>query len=164
MATKRRASLSCLPVGDSLLPRLRRVALTSEAAHAWLLESAKQWALVEFLRREERREEMGYSAPHGLENEVACQVGHQVAVRTAWREISGSPAIFGRPVADRYAVKVGLLRPGSEVGYITMLVSATESFAGMMEVGDIVEIHPDFRVRAWPTRYTANEPKERTRG
>lgn len=164
MATKRAASLSSLPVGDSLLPRLRRVAETSADAHAWLLESAKQWALIEFLRREERREEMGYSAPHGLEREVACQVGHQVAVRTAWRAIGGSPGIFGRPVAERHAIKVGLLRPNSTTGYITMLVTATESFAGMMEVADIVEIHPDFRVRAWPTRYTANNPKESTRG
>lgn len=163
MAGKRKTALFALGIGDPLLPRLRQIAATNVDAHAWLMESAKHWALAEFIRREERRDEMGYSGPVGLENEIDCQVGHQVAVRTAWRSIGGSPTIFGRSVTDRHAIKVGLLRRDSSPVYIAMWLVGNEDFAGMMEVQDIVELHPDFRLPRWPTSYTVNEPREPNR-
>lgn len=133
-----------LTVDDPLLPRLRAAAERDRGAFTWLMESAKRWALGEFLDRE-LREEDGEPVAYALRT----LVNHQVAVRVD----ESQP--FSKPPVRRHVIRVGLLcheseEYESEGCYLKLKLDDKDHFAGIVKIADVVELHSAFRLPTWP--------------
>lgn len=132
-----------LDIEDPLLPKLRRTAAKQAVALDWLLESAKHWAVGEFLRREERREN-GETLIYDMDRRLSELARHQVAI---WVNEDQHFYNSGRLVGRIY---VGLLDPLCNAEYFNVSRGFGRTVGGMSRVLDVVELPAPFRVHSFP--------------
>lgn len=126
-----------------MLLRVRDHAARSRSAHEWLLESARQWARREFVRRARERA-LNDRDVLRLDEDVRRLARHQVAVLTRGRIGVGPEQV------EATGILCGFLGEGVNADYVVIYRVSGEKLAGMIGVTDIVELHPNFRLAAWP--------------
>lgn len=125
-----------LTLDDPLLPRVRKVAERSADAHAWLLDSARRWAIGQFATRE-------LPSADNLEERIRALRLKQVAVL-----VRDQPADERERESER--VMVGLLQ--SDTGddeYLKLGMAHGKVFSGMIRILDMFELPRAWQVRIW---------------
>jgi hypothetical protein len=131
---------------DPLLPHVVNQARFSLHCLRWVRESAKRWAVAEFMERELRRED-GEELIYDMDLRLQELARHMVAVRVDdnhWE----SGAMVGS-----HRILVGLLGPMSNEEYIDLTFEPGVVLTGMMPVIDVVEVSECYRVSPWPQAF-----------
>lgn len=133
-----------LDIDDSLLPLVRDKAQEGNVeAHRWLLDSARRWAITEFMRREDARVRRGQPLDIDdgeIDRRMQDLALHQVAVLTYEQAVA-------RPDAER--VYVGFLDEDSNYSYLRLWLPGTP-IAGLFLTRDVFELPSEYRVGRWP--------------
>lgn len=133
--------------GDPLLEAVRKQAQTDPDAHEWLLDSARTWAVGEFIRREERREDAEHKRGFALDSSSYVDERldllrlHQVALHAGFKRAAR---------ATTETVQVGFLLADSTTSYLRLQVAHGAVRAGVYTVLDVFELPPEYRVGRWP--------------
>lgn len=131
-----------LELDDPVLPLVKEHAVRHPPTHRWLLESGRHWARREFVRRAADREHERRQ-PEWVEKDMDRLRRHQVAVLTRGREGVG-------PEQSASGIVCGFLAPHCNADYLVVFQPGTDRIAGVMRTEDIIELHPSFRLSAWP--------------
>lgn len=156
--------------GDPLIDAVRRHSARDVDAHEWLLDSARHWAVGEFLRREDRRD----AALEGkgrvtaldlidiqhVEERIEALKLHQVAVHVEWRRLD--ERVYEKHLRSlrefAETVYVGFLRSDATREYLSLQGARGEPKSGMLTTLDIFELPPEYRVKAWPYSPSSGAP------
>lgn len=139
------ASGAPLDRDDPFLAVLRKHASRSPQAHAWLIDSARHWARLEFQRRWEKRGDFLYF--EAAEQEVERLVLHQVAVLVRHAQPAYTAIHFDGAIENAWC---GFLGERSTGTYMQLDRAAGRYTNGVFDILDIFELPREFRVKTWP--------------